>query len=338
MGILDNIGTFLGDEDNRLRLAHGFAGMSGNPNSAGIQAGLRQRMAGLSDDRKLEAANKLSSDKLTRQSGMAIKMLGDKFPMLTQALKAGIISPNEAITAARKGSDVKVVGKSLVDSTGKVLFTSPDASGGDTTAFQTLKARAAAAGLKDGTPAYQQFMLAGGQKGGLSLTVGADGSIQMTQGGAKPIKQNATQANAQGFWDRVRIANESLEGLEDQGTKFGANILSALPLGIGNYAQTPEFQLYSQSQEDWINAVLRDESGAAIGPAEFASAKTQYFPQVGDGPQVIAQKRANRKTKELGLWTKSGQDATYPTGYAAPNSPSGKTVKVYDSQGNLISG
>jgi len=333
MGILDSIGTYLGDEENRLNLAHGFAGMSGNPNAGNIQRGFQDRLSYLRDDRKLRSANELATSKLNRQSKMAMKILGDKFPMLSQALKAGLITPNDAFLASQKGLDVKVVGSSLVDSSGKVLYDANAGKGNDTTAFQTLKARAAASGLKEDTPAYQQFMLNAGKANGMSLTIGADGSIQMTQGNAKPIKQNATQANAQGFWDRVRIANESLEGLEDQGTKFGANLLSALPFGMGNIAQTPEFQLYSQSQEDWINAVLRDESGAAIGPAEFDSAKTQYFPQVGDGPEVIAQKKRNRKTKELGLWTKSGQETDFPTGYKIPSAgsgsgiPSGVTVK-----------
>jgi hypothetical protein len=51
-----------------------------------------------------------------------------------------------------------------------------------TTAFQTLDLRARAAGLTPGTPEYQRFMLEGGPQVGLSLTVGADGSVQVAQG------------------------------------------------------------------------------------------------------------------------------------------------------------
>ena len=334
MGLLDNIGKFLGDEETQLNLASGLAGMTANPNAGNIQQGYQNRLTALRGDRKLEDAKKLEAETLTRQSGMALKMLGDKFPMLSQALQAGIITPKDAVNATREGSDVKVVGKSLVDSTGKVLFTSPDASGGDTAALQTLKGRAVEAGLKEGTPAYQQFMIEGGAKKGMAFTSDGKGGFTLTQGGATVGKPKTEgQANAAGFWNRVAIANTDLEKLENEGTKFGANLLSALPFGMGNIAQTPEFQLYSQSQEDWINAVLRDESGAAIGPAEFDSAKTQYFPQVGDGPEVIAQKKRNRKTKELGLWTKSGQETDFPTGYKIPSAgsgsgiPSGVTVK-----------
>jgi hypothetical protein len=302
-----------------LSLANSFAGMSGNPNTNSIMAGIASQQAGLQKRREKDSAQ----ETLAKQTAMAIKMLGDKFPMLTQALQAGIISPNDAITAARKGADVKVVGKSLVDSLGNVLFTSEDAGSDSTTAFDTLKLRAKDAGLEEGTAAYQQFMIEGGAKKGMAFTSDGKGGFTLTQGGATVGKPKTEgQANATGFWDRVSIANKNLEGLEDQGTSFAGNVLASLPLGTGNWLQTEEFQLYSQSQEDWINAVLRDESGAAIGPAEFESAKTQYFPQVGDKPAVIAQKRANRKTKELGLWTKSGQDTTFPTGY----SPSETTV------------
>ena len=220
---------------------------------------------------------------------MAIKMLGDKFPMLTQALQAGIISPNDAITAARKGSDVKVVGKSLVDMEGNVLFTSEDSSGGDTTAFQTLKARASAAGLKEGTPAYQQFMMEGGVKKGMTLTSDGKGGFTMTQGGASIPKLTESQGKATGFYDRANKANVLLGGLEQQGTEIGARLIG----------------------------------------------EKQYFPQVGDKPEVIEQKRRNRETSANALRITAGAGAA---ALSNPASGNGKTVKIYDAQGNLISG
>lgn len=55
MGILDSIGAYLGDEENRLNLASGFNNMSGNPNAGNIQSGINQRLKGLGDKRALEA-------------------------------------------------------------------------------------------------------------------------------------------------------------------------------------------------------------------------------------------------------------------------------------------
>jgi hypothetical protein len=51
-----------------------------------------------------------------------------------------------------------------------------------TTAFQTLRERALAGGLIEGSPEYQRFMIEGAPQVGLSLTVGPDGSIQVSQG------------------------------------------------------------------------------------------------------------------------------------------------------------
>ena len=67
MGILDSIGTYLGDKENRLNLASGFAGLSGNPNAGNIQQGLQNRISVLQDDRKLKAANALATTKATSQ-------------------------------------------------------------------------------------------------------------------------------------------------------------------------------------------------------------------------------------------------------------------------------
>ena len=377
MGLLDNfgsqVGTYLGDKENLLNLASGFASMSGNPNTASIMAGIQGQRESLIKRRDAKAAQDLANTQTEGQRNATAEFLigkGGEFAKIGQALKLQQITAKQAIEMAKEvtgrkpvdqfnilrpsevaalnldpkktwqrnladgrvyelssqedvANTVKVVGNSLVDSKGNVLFTYTDPSGDDTVALQTLKGRAEAAGLVAGTEAYQQFMIEGGAKKGMAFTSDGKGGFTLTQGGATAGKPKTEgQANATGFWNRVEIANKNLEGLEDQGTSFAGNVLASLPLGTGNWLQTSEFQLYSQSQEDWINAVLRDESGAAIGPAEFESAKTQYFPQVGDKPAVIAQKRANRKTKELGLWTKSGQDTTFPTGY----SPSETTV------------
>tara|TARA_R110002167_G_scaffold101007_1_gene263475 strand:+ start:13 stop:999 length:987 start_codon:yes stop_codon:yes gene_type:complete len=305
--------------ERRLRLAQGLGGMTTNPN-IGLQNSIQGRLEGIQKTRAATSA----SDKLASQSAMAIKMLGDKFPMLTQALQAGIISPNDAITAARKGADVKVVGKSLVDMEGNVLFTSEDSSGGDTTAFQTLKARASAAGLTEGTPEYQQFMIQGGANKGMSLSVGADGSVVMTQGGTSIPKLTESQGKATGFYDRANKANALLNGLEQQGTEIGARLIGNIPFGAGNFAQSSEYQQFEQAKRDFINAILRQESGAAIGKDEFVNAEKQYFPQVGDKPEVIEQKRRNRETSANALRITAG------AGAAALNQSGQNTTLTYD--------
>ncbi|HYE22719.1 MAG TPA: hypothetical protein VD998_03975, partial [Verrucomicrobiae bacterium] len=61
-----------------------------------------------------------------------------------------------------------------------------------------------------------------------------------------------------------------------------------------SWLQGSDMQSYQQAQRNFLNAVLRRESGAVISPSEFAEGRKQYFPQPGDKPAVIAQKKANR--------------------------------------------
>ena len=65
-------------------------------------------------------------------------------------------------------------------------------------------------------------------------------------------------------------------------------------------------QQAQQAQNNFINAVLRQESGAAINSSEFANAKQQYFPQPGDSPEVIAQKKRNRELVIKGFARQAG--------------------------------
>ena len=69
----------------------------------------------------------------------------------------------------------------------------------------------------------------------------------------------------------------------------------ALGAATNSLALNDNDQLAEQAQRDFINATLRQESGAAIGKDEFDNARKQYFPQPGDSSAVIAQKAANRK-------------------------------------------
>ena len=59
--------------------------------------------------------------------------------------------------------------------------------------------------------------------------------------------------------------------------------------------KSDRFKQIEQAQRDFINAVLRRESGAVIGEPEFENARLQYFPQPGDTPEVVKQKQKNRE-------------------------------------------
>lgn len=108
----------------------------------------------------------------------------------------------------------------------------------------------------------------------------------------KPL--NESQANALMYGKRMQTANKILESLEAKNNTWdikGGNLLARVIPKAGS----EDFKKYEQAKRNFINAVLRKESGAAIGKDEFESADKQYFPQVGDSEAVIKQKAANRR-------------------------------------------
>jgi len=102
MGLLDSIGTYLGDKENRLNLASGFAGISGNPNAGNIQQGLQNRLSVLQDDRKTKAAQELASSKLQLQTEQAMRLIGQEYPDIAQAIQGGFMTPNEGVMEAMR--------------------------------------------------------------------------------------------------------------------------------------------------------------------------------------------------------------------------------------------
>ena len=140
----------------------------------------------------------------------------------------------------------------------------------------------------------------------------------------KPLTE--AQGNATAFGMRMAESNKLLKNLEDKGitntglirqaiggavglTPFvGEKLQSAVkssmnPLpGILGGPSSGQ-QEYDQAKQNFITAVLRKESGAAIGASEFKTEDEKYFPQAGDTDKVIAQKQAARELaiKAMGI-------------------------------------
>jgi hypothetical protein len=72
-------------------------------------------------------------------------------------------------------------------------------------------------------------------------------------------------------------------------------LLGGILGAAGNVMLSDNQQRVEQAQRDFVNAILRQESGAVISDQEFNNAKKQYFPQPGDSRAVIEQKRKNRE-------------------------------------------
>jgi len=116
-----------------------------------------------------------------------------------------------------------------------------------------------------------------------------------------PTPMNEGQAKAAGFADRLVEASPMLDTTPPS---VGTSILSDLP--GGNFALTPEQQSFLQAERNFINAVLRRESGAVISDEEFSNARKQYIPQPGDSAKVLEQKRRNRETVQRSFMRDAG--------------------------------
>lgn len=126
------------------------------------------------------------------------------------------------------------------------------------------------------------------------------------QGGARPMdiapvttgKITDTERATKGYHDRMVAAEKLIAGIGAPGEPNEATAIArGVPI-VGAYAErsmmTPEQQKYKQAQMDWVRAKLRKESGAVIGAQEMIDEVITYFPQPGDTPEVIDQKRASR--------------------------------------------
>lgn len=160
--------------------------------------------------------------------------------------------------------------------------------------------------------------------------VGPDGQ---PLGSGKPLTEY--QGKSTGFGMRADAASRLIDSV-GQGGKVQPSLLKraaeSVPLvgeGLGMVANrfaSPEQQQVEQAQRDFINAVLRQESGAAIAASEFDNARLQYFPQPGDSAEVIEQKRANREAAINGFRISAGPGAKHIGSASAP-APAGQTAQ-----------
>jgi len=196
--------------------------------------------------------------------------------LFAEAIRAGMPAA-QAYEAYRKSltGDYVVVGKTLVDrKTGKVIFQAP------TTATLTRK-----------NPVT----------GELEYISGIDPS---------QLNLDQSESGATVYSGRMRQAENDLRLVEREGTDFMQKIFSNIPFA-GNYLTSPEFKSYDQARRNFVNAVLRRESGAVIADSEFENANLQYFPQPGDTQQVIDQKRRNRELAIRLIEAGAGEGTAY---------------------------
>ena len=153
--------------------------------------------------------------------------------------------------------------------------------------------------------------------GGATTPAVAGGAPTALKGKGTALTES--QGNATAYGLRMSESDKLLRDLEKSGTTSGGrikgavqgtltslvpylgenmaegagNVMNVLPSVLGGPSGSQ--QMYEQAKKNFITAVLRKESGAAIGASEFATEEKKYFPQAGDSDKVIAQKQRGRE-------------------------------------------
>jgi hypothetical protein len=320
-GFLDKFNNFAGDNWETL-LAMGLGGMQ--PTRAGSSAGMLQGLqtgADLSDRRRTRQEEQKERERLEterQQKRLALRTMLEKYP---GELPPGIaqimeIDPDFGIRWMEA--------------------TKPPAGPSPTTGMQDFAAAQA-------NPAYADFLdrnqepqpeaprpMTPAERQAWGITETDNRPWAMVEGKPAVLGGNSgvtvnnfpsateSQANANIYASRMEAAEPIIRQNEQQGTSLLNRGLSGIPV-LGNYLVPEEYQLFNQAKQDFMRAVLRKESGAVISEEEMAGGDQMYFPQPGDGPDVIERKRQSRAAAMAAIRQATGPFQQGP----GPAEPSG---------------
>lgn len=131
-----------------------------------------------------------------------------------------------------------------------------------------------------------------GKSGGMSVTL-PDGTV--VQQGGPAMKLTEQQSKDIGFYNRGISAQDTLSTNESALTNLRDAAVSGIP-GAGNYMVSPQYQAAQQSAREFLAAILRKDTGAAITNTEMEIYGKMYLPQPGDSPATLEQKKQSRET------------------------------------------
>ena len=136
--------------------------------------------------------------------------------------------------------------------------------------------------------------------------------------GTEKVKDPFTgeQKKQAGFAVRMENAVKQLEDLENSGfnpVNVRDMIISNLPIipdAIERVFNSPKFKQYERAKIDFSTAQLRQETGAVINESEIDWIDRTYFPQFGDDPETLANKRQARRDALAAMRGQAGEAYT----------------------------
>ena len=136
--------------------------------------------------------------------------------------------------------------------------------------------------------------------------------------GTEKVKDPFTgeQKKQAGFAVRMENAVEQLEDLENSGfnpVNIRDMIVSNLPIipdAIERVFNSPKYKQYERAKIDFSTAQLRQETGAVINESEIDWINLTYFPEFGDDPETLANKRQARRDALAAMRGQAGEAYT----------------------------
>tara|TARA_R100001086_G_scaffold133544_1_gene69374 strand:- start:712 stop:1341 length:630 start_codon:yes stop_codon:yes gene_type:complete len=142
-----------------------------------------------------------------------------------------------------------------------------------------------------------------------NVTVG--GVIPGTEKLKDPLTEGQKrQAN---FAIRMENALRQLEELEDSGFNpvnlydIAVNNLPFVPDAVERLLSSPKYKQYERAKLDFSTAQLRQETGAVINDSEIVWINKTYFPEFGDDPGTMLDKRQARRDAYAGMKGQAGK-------------------------------
>lgn len=274
------IGGALGlSDDFRDRLKMGLL-LGSDPRAfapmvSGIQQAAKERRA----EAKLQAPKKTTVEYLKKQG----------FNEIADLVDAGSITAAAGATLAyQEGQAIKGLERSMQLEAFKAGI-KPEKP-----LTQLAKIQADYAAGRLNPEQYETAVQVYANKNKMGLRVGADGAIQFTQGGDFKFTEQQSKDNV--YATRAAGALEAFEPVAPALTSFTMRAAEFDPTGVARgTVQSDDFQLAQQSGNEFLQAVLRKDTGAAITPNEMVLYGKTYLPQPGDNEKVLVQKSLARK-------------------------------------------
>jgi hypothetical protein len=166
----------------------------------------------------------------------------------------------------------------------------------DPESFRALEMRADAAGLTEGSAERAQFMAQGGTPSGMAIQMTPDGGVSFAQGpGVRAGVFTEAQSKDNVYATRARGALPTVAEYGNALTSRADVVAGAVPLGLGRGFQGTQYQVAEQAGNEFLTAVLRKDTGAAITNEEQRIYGDLYLPRPGDRPETLAYKAQARE-------------------------------------------